>query len=47
MTQKFAWLHGAERVIAVDCIDYRLEQAAKFNKVETVTLNNIPIPENI
>lgn len=36
LAQKFAWLHGAERVIAVDYIDYRLEHAKKHNKVETV-----------
>lgn len=36
LAQKFCWLHGAERVIAVDYIDYRLEHAKKHNKVETV-----------
>ncbi len=36
LAQKFAWLHGAERVIGVDYIDYRLKHAEKFNKVETV-----------
>lgn len=36
LAQKFAWLHGAERVIAVDYIAYRLEHAKKYNKVETV-----------
>lgn len=36
LTQKFAWLMGAERVIAVDYIDYRLEHAKRHNKVETV-----------
>lgn len=36
LTQKFAWIFGAERVIAVDYIDYRLEHAKKHNKVETV-----------
>ncbi|AWK52859.1 glutathione-dependent formaldehyde dehydrogenase [Clostridium beijerinckii] len=36
LAQKFCWLHGAERVIAVDYIDYRLEHAKKYNKVETV-----------
>lgn len=36
LAQKFAWLQGAERVIAVDYIDYRLEHAKKHNKVETV-----------
>lgn len=34
LTQKFAWLKGAERVIAVDHEPYRLEHAAKTNKVE-------------
>jgi S-(hydroxymethyl)glutathione dehydrogenase / alcohol dehydrogenase len=36
LAQKFAWLLGAERVIAVDYIDYRLEHAKKHNNVETV-----------
>jgi S-(hydroxymethyl)glutathione dehydrogenase/alcohol dehydrogenase len=36
LTQKFAWLKGAERVIAVDYIDYRLEHAKRTNKVEIV-----------
>lgn len=36
MVQKFCWLHGAERVIAVDYIDYRLMHAKKYNQVETV-----------
>lgn len=36
LAQKFAWLCGAERVIAVDYIDYRLEHAKKYNHVETV-----------
>ncbi|WP_160673828.1 zinc-dependent alcohol dehydrogenase [Clostridium sp. C8-1-8] len=36
LAQKFAWLHGAERVIAVDYIDYRLKHAKEYNKVETV-----------
>ena len=38
MTQKFAWMAGAKRVIAVDHLDYRLKQAEKINKVETVNL---------
>ncbi|WP_238948387.1 zinc-dependent alcohol dehydrogenase [Clostridium sp. YIM B02569] len=38
LTQKFCWMHGAERVIAVDYIDYRLEHARRHNKVETVNL---------
>ncbi len=36
LAQKFCWLNGAERVIAVDYIDYRLEHARRHNKVETV-----------
>jgi len=36
LAQKFAALKGAERIIAVDYIDYRLEHARKYNGVETV-----------
>jgi len=36
LTQKFAWLKGAKRVIAVDYIQYRLEHAKKTNHVEVV-----------
>lgn len=36
LAQKFAWLKGAKRVIAVDYIDYRLEHAKRTNKVETI-----------
>ncbi len=36
LAQKIAWLKGAERVIAVDYIDYRLEHAKRTNRVETV-----------
>lgn len=36
LAQKFAWICGAKRVIAVDYLDYRLEHAKKTNKVETV-----------
>ncbi|HEU4963946.1 MAG TPA: zinc-dependent alcohol dehydrogenase [Bacilli bacterium] len=35
LTQKFAWLKGAKRVIAVDYIDYRLAHAKRTNNVET------------
>lgn len=35
MTQKFAWLKGAKRVIAVDQVEHRLEHAKKTNNVET------------
>lgn len=36
LTQKMAWLKGAERVIAVDYISYRLEHAKRTNQVEIV-----------
>lgn len=36
MAQKAAWLHGAERVIAVDPLEYRLEKARTVNKVDTL-----------
>lgn len=36
LAQKFAWLKGAKRVIAVDYVDYRLEHAKRHNQVETV-----------
>ena len=35
MAQKFAWMKGASRVIAVDHVDYRLAHAKKTNRVET------------
>ncbi|MDC3413747.1 zinc-dependent alcohol dehydrogenase [Terrihalobacillus insolitus] len=35
LAQKFAWMKGAERVIAVDYVQYRLEHAGKTNRVET------------
>lgn len=34
LTQRFAWMKGAKRVIAIDHVDYRLEHARKTNKVE-------------
>ncbi|MCX7749739.1 MAG: glutathione-dependent formaldehyde dehydrogenase [Clostridia bacterium] len=36
LAQKFCWLKGAKRVIAVDYVDYRLEHAKRYNGVETV-----------
>lgn len=36
MAQKAAWLRGAERVIAIDPENYRLEMAARVNNVETI-----------
>ena len=34
MAQKFAWEKGAERVIAVDYFDYRLNHSKKMNRTE-------------
>lgn len=34
MAQKFAWMKGAKRVIAIDCVQYRLNHARKMNNVE-------------
>lgn len=42
LAQKFAWLKGAKRVIAVDYVDYRLEHAKRTNKVETVNIESEP-----
>lgn len=40
LAQKWAAYMGAERVIAVDYIDYRLEHARKYNKVEALNFND-------
>lgn len=37
---KWAILAGAKRVIAVDCVGYRLEHARKYNGVETINIDN-------
>ena len=47
MAQKAAWLHGAERVIAVDPLDYRLEKARTVNKVDTINANDDDLIEKI
>lgn len=39
LTQKWAAFKGAERVIAVDYIDYRLQHAEKYNGVETINFD--------
>jgi S-(hydroxymethyl)glutathione dehydrogenase/alcohol dehydrogenase len=44
MTQKFAWMKGAKRVIAVDYVEYRLQHAKRTNHVEIV---NFEQEENI
>ncbi|QHJ70399.1 zinc-dependent alcohol dehydrogenase [Planococcus halotolerans] len=36
MAQKFAWMKGAARVIAVDELPYRMERAKRINNVEIV-----------
>jgi alcohol dehydrogenase len=38
MAQKAAWLKGAERVIGIDILDYRLEIARRTAKSETINL---------
>lgn len=40
LTQKFAWIKGAKRVIAVDYISYRLAHAKKMNNVEIINLDD-------
>ncbi|QTM99002.1 alcohol dehydrogenase catalytic domain-containing protein [Sediminibacillus dalangtanensis] len=40
LAQKFAWLKGAKRVIAVDYVGYRLEHAKRTNRVEVVNFED-------
>ncbi|WP_166244401.1 zinc-dependent alcohol dehydrogenase [Paenibacillus turpanensis] len=40
LAQKFAWMKGAKRVIAVDYIGYRLEHAKRTNNVEIVNFED-------
>lgn len=47
MAQKAAWLHGAERVIAVDPLDYRLVKASEVNKVETLNAHDEHLMDKI
>jgi len=47
MAQKAAWLHGAERVIAVDPLEYRLNKAKTVNKVETLNAADDDLMEKI
>lgn len=42
MTQKFAWMQGAKRVIAIDYIGYRLAKAKQMNHVETFDFTEYP-----
>ncbi|MFW6287876.1 MAG: zinc-dependent alcohol dehydrogenase [bacterium] len=39
LAQKWAYFLGAEKVIAVDYIDYRLDHAKKFNNVEVINFD--------
>ncbi|QKG83834.1 glutathione-dependent formaldehyde dehydrogenase [Kroppenstedtia pulmonis] len=41
LAQRFAWLKGAERVIAVDYIGYRLKYARRINGIETVDFTRL------
>lgn len=40
MAQKFAWMKGASRVIAVDNLPYRLNHAKKMNNVEIINFDD-------
>lgn len=40
LAQKFAWLKGAKRVIAVDYVEYRLEHAKQTNHVEIINFED-------
>lgn len=40
LTQKFAALKGADRIIAVDYVNYRLQHAQKTNGVETINFES-------
>ncbi len=47
MAQKAAWLNGAERVIAVDPLEYRLEKARRVNNVDTLNADEDDLIEKI
>lgn len=47
MAQKAAWLKGAQRVIGIDVLDYRLEVARKSAKSETLNLKKTDVVETI
>ncbi|MBB4825154.1 S-(hydroxymethyl)glutathione dehydrogenase/alcohol dehydrogenase [Sporosarcina luteola] len=40
MAQKFAWMKGAKRVIAIDHVPYRLNHAVKMNNVEAFNFDD-------
>ncbi|PIC81680.1 glutathione-dependent formaldehyde dehydrogenase [Sporosarcina sp. P18a] len=41
LTQKFAWMKGAERVIAIDHVPYRLQHAKNTNNVEIFNFDEV------
>lgn len=41
LAQKFAWLAGAKRVIAIDRLNYRLEHAKHFNHSEVFNIDEM------
>lgn len=41
LTQKFAWMKGAKRVIAIDHVPYRLQHAKHTNHVETFNFEEV------
>ena len=47
MAQKAAWLNGAERVIAIDPLEYRLEKARRVNNVDTLNSDEDDLVEKI
>lgn len=47
MAQKAAWIRGAERVIAVDPEEYRLQKAREVNKVEVLNADDDDLIEKI
>ncbi len=47
MAQKAAWLNGAERVIAIDPLDYRLQKAKTVNNAEVLNANDENLMDKI
>ncbi|MGZ3837537.1 MAG: zinc-dependent alcohol dehydrogenase [Flavisolibacter sp.] len=47
MAQKAAWLRGAERVIAVDPLEYRLRKASDVNKAEVLNAHDEHLMEKL
>ena len=47
MAQKAAWLNGAERVIAIDPLDYRLEKARSLNNAEILNARDEHLMDKI